>query len=305
MRIAHLSDIHLDTTGLRPWHLLDKRFTGAVNLMLGRSSRHRSSVVAEALQLVRSLDCEHIVVTGDLTNLSIALEFFNARKFLDDHIDLDASQLHVVPGNHDRYTPDASVLRSFEKHFAPYIESDLPELTSGATWPYVKLYDEVAIIGLDSSIPLPPFMAGGWIGGKQRKRTAAILEHPEVKRRYSVVLLHHHLFKPSNRRGEFPRHLFDKRPVLDMLVAGGANLVLHGHNHWYGFRQIQDTLICEAGSSSITRSEDPRGGGKFNIYHLEHGVLTGFDTYLYHEDEGFSLWKSWSVGVYGPALSEG
>ncbi|MBC8072998.1 MAG: metallophosphoesterase, partial [Deltaproteobacteria bacterium] len=41
LRFVHVSDIHLlDLSGVRPWHFLNKRITGAVNLAFKRRKQH-------------------------------------------------------------------------------------------------------------------------------------------------------------------------------------------------------------------------------------------------------------------------
>jgi 3',5'-cyclic AMP phosphodiesterase CpdA len=73
MKIAHLSDPHLlDTTGVPPWQLYgNKRFTGMVNLRLKREHKHKPHVVEAMVEDIRAQGVDHVVVTGDLTNLAL------------------------------------------------------------------------------------------------------------------------------------------------------------------------------------------------------------------------------------------
>ena len=49
MRLAHISDLHvLDLKGIKPWRFLNKRVTGGLNLLLGRSKIHRPELLDTA-----------------------------------------------------------------------------------------------------------------------------------------------------------------------------------------------------------------------------------------------------------------
>ena len=52
---------------------------------------------------MRSLDADHILITGDLTTTALPAEFQAARAALADWLD-DPARVTIIPGNHDRYT---------------------------------------------------------------------------------------------------------------------------------------------------------------------------------------------------------
>lgn len=306
MLLAHLSDIHvLDLAGVRFYRFFNKRVTGGLNLLLKRSKAHKPALLEEALDRIEGLGCDHVLVTGDLTNLALPSEFERARRILEAHV--PRSRLHVIAGNHDRYTLFSAVTRRFERHFHDYIQTDLPELPNANGWPYVKLLeDDVALIGVNSGVAQPWLVSGGRVGERQREALAAALDHPEVRRRFSVVGIHHHLIKPAHKPREFPRGLFDRDAVLDLLLGHEADLVVHGHNHYYGVvavprrRSAPDgtppgqLLICEAGSTTVARYEEELFGGKFNVYRIEAGELIDITSYLYTPHGGFVPWKRWT-----------
>lgn len=307
MLLAHLSDIHVrNLKGARPWRFLSKRATGGLNLLFNRSKVHLNSVLEAALDRIHLLGCDHVVVTGDVTNLALESEFEAAREALEQYFG-HSDHLSVIPGNHDRYTFGSTVRRLFERSFSGYLHSDLPEIERrNGVWPFVRLLDGVAVVGLNSAIPLPAFLSGGRIGGRQRRALAETLAHPSVQERFSVVLIHHHLFSPVSSGFDLPRSLFDAPKVRRTLAEGQANLVLHGHNHLYGWHTIPypntagHVLVCEAGSSTVSKAHDEIRSGKFNIYRIENNRLAGFDTYKFHYNHGFELWKRWQLGDMGP-----
>ena len=105
MKIAHFSDLHLlSLEGVPAHRFLNKRLTGWINLRLKRGSIHRSAYVRAIAREVTRLDIEHVVVTGDLTNLALESEFELVRDLFEQDLGLDPSRVTIAPGNHDLYT---------------------------------------------------------------------------------------------------------------------------------------------------------------------------------------------------------
>src|SRR5688572_10373746 len=203
MRVAHFSDLHvLALDGVSRLRLLNKRFTGWVNLKLKRAHKHRPAYVRAIAREITRAKIDHVVITGDLTNLALEQEFEATKQLLEDELELDAENVTVVPGNHDLYTRGALRSRRFTTFFSHYMESDLPELAAEiplGRFPVVKLRGPLAIIGMSSAVPRPPLMASGKLGQAQLNALERILEHPEVKKRTAVVALHHPVHNPPSR----------------------------------------------------------------------------------------------------------
>ena len=105
VRIAHLSDLHLlSLEGAIPFRLLNKRLTGYANIRLHRGSVHKPAAVRAAAREIRRLDVDHVVITGDVSNLALEREFELVRAFLEDDLGLPPDRVSLVPGNHDVYT---------------------------------------------------------------------------------------------------------------------------------------------------------------------------------------------------------
>jgi 3',5'-cyclic AMP phosphodiesterase CpdA len=275
MRIAHFSDLHLlALDGVPARRFLNKRLTGWVNLRLKRGSIHRAAYVRAIAREVRRLDIEHVVVTGDLTNLALEGEYALAREVLEEELGLEPYRVTVVPGNHDLYTRGALASRRFERYFAAYLESDLPELavdTGAGRFPVVKLRDEVAIIALSSAVPRPPLVAAGELGRDQIAALARVLAHREVARRIVVLALHHPAVNGWSRLKRHIEGLRDAPALVGELRSVARGLVLHGHLH----RRIQRSLDTGAGqllqvgatSASLHHEEPDRMAG-FNVYEV-------------------------------------
>jgi 3',5'-cyclic AMP phosphodiesterase CpdA len=236
MRIAHLSDPHiLDLTGVDNARLLlNKRLTGWVNLKLHRGSVHRRQVVEAMMDDIRTQRIDHVVVTGDITNLALEPEFERARAVFA-RLGFAPEQLSVIPGNHDVYTRGAERTRRFATFFAPHITSDLKVADDGAhpsgPFPYVRLRGEVAIIGLSTAVARLPLISSGHAGERQLRAVGEALEHPEVRTRTPVVLLHHPIINPRSPLASFARG-FREAPRLQSLLSRLRHaLVLHGHLH--------------------------------------------------------------------------
>lgn len=280
MKIAHFSDLHLlslDGVGRR--RFFNKRITGWANIRLKRGAIHRAAYVrAIAREVVRS-QVDHVVITGDLTNLALESEYELTRDVLRRELDLDASRLSIVPGNHDLYTRGALRSRRFEQFLGHYLDGDLPGFAvdvGGARFPVVKLRGPVAIVALSSAVPRPPFVASGELGRAQLEALSRLLEHPEVSRRLVVLALHHPIVHGWSRFKARVQGLADAPALLSLLRSLPRGLVLHGHLH----RRIQRTITTSRGaihhvgatSASLHDGAPDRMAG-FNVYELdEHGV---------------------------------
>jgi 3',5'-cyclic AMP phosphodiesterase CpdA len=274
MRIAHFSDLHLlALDGVPPWRFLNKRLTGWANIRLKRGSLHKAAYVDAIADEIARRQIDHVVVTGDLTNLALESEFQLARE-LFERLAFEPSRVTVVPGNHDLYTRGSLTSRRFESYFGPWLESDLPELAvdvGGGRFPVVKLRGSVAVIGLSSAVPRPPLIAAGELGGAQLQALARVLGHPEVARRTLVLALHHPVMHRWSRLKTHVEGLRDAAELLGLLGSVERGLVLHGHLH----RRLQRVLVTDTGrllqigatSASLEHASPDRMSG-FNVYEL-------------------------------------
>jgi 3',5'-cyclic AMP phosphodiesterase CpdA len=137
----------------------------------------------------------------------------------------------VIPGNHDTYTPGALRDRRFERHFGHLLDSDLPQYAREGPYPFVRLFDDAAVVGLLSArVPLLPGFSFGVIGGRQLEGLEALIADPALKDRAVLVVVHH---APLNKAGnpDKPLHGLVDAKKLFALVHGPRFAVLHGHIH--------------------------------------------------------------------------
>jgi 3',5'-cyclic AMP phosphodiesterase CpdA len=275
MRIAHFSDLHiLDLGGVSPHRFLNKRMTGYATLRLKRGHIHHPRFVRAIAQEIRRSRADHVVITGDLTNLALDEEFAAARRLLDDELGLPASDVSIVPGNHDIYTRGALRAKRFVKYFGQNMTSDLPELGVEiplGRFPFVRLRGPVAIIGLTSAVPRLPLLAAGRIGKPQAGALVRILAHPEVKKRTPVVLMHHPAHNPASRVKRLLRGLEDAALLWTSIQDVPRGLVLHGHLHERILRNMDTSagqmLSVGATSASLEHTHEGKMAG-FNLYEI-------------------------------------
>ncbi len=291
MKIGHISDIHwLDTTGAKVTDFFNKRISGGINLLAGRAKTHSRQTAQCALKTLVEQGCEHLVITGDLTNLALPGEFAGVKTMLNQYF--RDEQMTIVPGNHDFYTRESAKAKRFESMIYTAAPGNVDVEVSG-TWPFVRCVNNVAFIGLCSAQPRPWFVAAGKLGQTQLDDLKKVLEHPSVRDCVKIVALHHHLFQVNMASGESLRCLEDREQLLDICRQYGVQLVMHGHNHLYFIKQIENLIIAETGSCSICRYHHENKAGKFNLYTVEDKAITQIETWRFDND-AFSLWKTWT-----------
>jgi 3',5'-cyclic AMP phosphodiesterase CpdA len=290
MRIAHFSDLHLWSTADVPARrFLNKRIAGWLNLRYRRSAIHRGDYVrAIAREAARA---DHVIVTGDLTNLALESEFELARDVFVRELGADPTRVTVVPGNHDVYTRGSMASRRFERYFGTWLGSDLPELsvdTHGGRFPIVKLRDRAAIVGLSTAVPRPPLVAAGELGPEQIAALERVLAHPEVERRVVVLAMHHPAAYSGSPSKIYLEGLRDAPALVAALRHVTRGLVVHGHLH----RRIQRDIPTDAGplrqvgatSASLDHPARDRMAG-FNVYELGDGPIR-IEAQVYSPDSG-------------------
>jgi 3',5'-cyclic AMP phosphodiesterase CpdA len=258
--LAHLSDLHLASPP-RISNLIGKRGLGFVNWQRKRKFIHRRDVLDAIRHDVKSQAPDHIVVTGDLVNLSLPAEYALAKQWLQTLG--DPSGVTVVPGNHDAYVRGAE--RSPAAFWGDYMRGD----DGLERFPFVRRRVNVALIALSTGVPTGPFMATGRLGEKQLAGFADALE--QTRGDFRVVLIHHPPKSPPRR---FFRRLTDAASFRGALAERGAELVLHGHDHrrlvaWLqgpDGRKIPVIGVPSASARTRHGDEDPAG---YHLFHID------------------------------------
>ena len=164
--LAHLSDPHLAPLPKPRWpELIGKRATGYVNWQRKRRLIHRADVLARIVADLKAQAPDHIAVTGDLVNIALRGRI-RAGARLSWKRSGPPHDVTLVPGNHDAYV--RSTARSPRQHWGDYMCGDDPR----AEFPFLRRRGPLALIGLSTAVPTPPFMATGRLGAGQIARLA-------------------------------------------------------------------------------------------------------------------------------------
>ncbi len=226
MRLAHCSDLHLlSLQGAGVLDFANKRWIGGLNLLTNRGRHHQSEIFEAMIDDLTQQEVDHILVTGDVTNLALDQEFRFARE-LFDRLALSPEQITVLPGNHDAYVQKGA--KYFQAHFKEFFSSD-EDHASEEAWPCVRRRGPVSILGLSTSLQTPWFTAYGVIGDEQLDRLRTALMAPELQDTLRLVAIHHSPAEPRARSRV--RGLRDRAKLYKVLEEVGAELILHGHEH--------------------------------------------------------------------------
>ena len=210
---------------------------------LGCARRFRLERVPELVDRVRSLNPDHILITGDLTTTALPAEFHAAKAALAGWLH-DPVRVTVIPGNHDRYTMRAHRSRRFEHYFG--------EFTGGRSFPWLRtLSENTAILGLGPNA-VGHLARGRMPEGELAHAQRTLDDAPAITR--LLVACHYPVVAPAEYHDEFARKpLINAQTVGSWLGTIGPHLYCCGHVHaaWaYRPEGIPDQLCLNAGARS-------------------------------------------------------
>lgn len=259
MKIAHISDLHLNTF-------------------------YRESYLTEVdhlLQYCAEKQYDHLIITGDLTDNATEGDYKIIRKLLLKYDYLRSDRLSVVIGNHDIYGgvqkaeeifsfPDKCSnidynlrVSSFNNFFKESFE-DTVYLSENNIYPYAKIIKDILVIGLNSNALYSkvnnPFASNGEINLDQFSKLVDILDKYGRNVKHRIILIHHHFnkIKSVNRFSSAglwqniekqTMKLRKKKRLINLFETYKVNLVLHGHLHESGVYQRGKINFANAGGT--------------------------------------------------------
>jgi 3',5'-cyclic AMP phosphodiesterase CpdA len=167
----------------------------------------------------------------------------------------------LVPGNHDVYAWRTA--QHSQLHWGDYMRGD-----DDGTFPFVRRRGPLALIGLSSAVPTPPFLATGRLGDAQLQKLAAVLDRSIGEDCFRVVLVHH---PPMSDRSRHFKRLVDGEGLRATLARYGAELVIHGHDHVHALTSIEGprgpipVVGVPSASEAPPGEDDPAG---YNLYRI-------------------------------------
>jgi 3',5'-cyclic AMP phosphodiesterase CpdA len=242
MRIAHLSDLHFSKLSFNPLQFFSKRWLGNLNLALHRKNQFEFGRLNSLPSLLKTLNVDLVLISGDLTTTSFSKEFRLAKKFTDE-IQKEKIPVVELPGNHDQYTKSAYRRGTFYKFFPPEKPEKKPRVQ------VKELKNGWFLILLDTAIATNLLSSGGLFSESTEKLLEDALS--KLPKNSSVILANHFpFFNPNGKRrglkrGEALGSLLQRHPAI--------KLYLHGHTHRQVIADLRPSsfpLILDAGSAS-------------------------------------------------------
>ena len=267
--LAHLSDPHiapLPAPGLRA--LLSKRALGYLSWNLRRKAVYTEPVLEALTNDLKKTAPDHIAVTGDITNISLPAEFLRAGAWLGSLGTPD--RVSVIPGNHDAYIR-IPWDRSWA-HWKTFMTSDDDRGNgpqSPRDFPFVRVRDGVAVIGVSSAVPTLPLLATGKIGARQMSALEQTLRELDKQGLFRIVLVHH---PPVPGVAKQRKRLVDADAFGEMIARTGAELILHGHTHRSSVFKLDSpngrVPVVGITSASANQNLGPGRHARYNLYRL-------------------------------------
>jgi 3',5'-cyclic AMP phosphodiesterase CpdA len=276
LSLAHFSDLHLTSLdSIKISQLLNKRMLGYFSWLHKRRIVHRRDIIASLLEDLRITRPDHIAVTGDLTHLGLPMEYAEVEQWLPSLG--PPERVTVIPGNHDAYAgkdwarscADWASYLCFDAGQEECFGTGQESPKTADFFPTLRIRDQIALIGLCSARPTPPFLATGSLGQKQLSALATLLERTGKKDLFRVILIHH---PPVPGVVHWRKRLTDSNMFADVLARHGAELVLHGHAHIAALSELQTPAgnIPVVGVPSASELSPWSGNcAKYNIYRIK------------------------------------
>jgi 3',5'-cyclic AMP phosphodiesterase CpdA len=260
--LIHVSDLHVHRLPRHPGLYFSKRALGAANLVLRRGRRFPPARARALVAQLAALDWQHLLVTGDLTQLGTAAEFARARDLLAPLLARGPRAVTVLPGNHDRYVPEPPGRGAFEAHFGEYALSGalLTRQLTECWW----------LAAWDSAVPAPWNSAAGRVAPETLAATSAWLAGLPAGARV-IVANHYPVFFPPPHQYAAHHDLTNQEAVARWLLEHPVRLYLHGHIHHNWVHTVagaHDPLTC-VNSASSTQRPRPRDRSAFHRIVLE------------------------------------
>jgi len=256
MKIAHISDLHINSIGLE-------------------------SNIDETIYLfdmATKMGIDHFCITGDISHNAEPEDFETLRYILDSFKLLDGEKASIVIGNHDIYgcpqKPEDIFTFPQKCHEINYdgkvelFTSYYKELSGNfiyrpvnKLYPYAKIISNILVIGLNSIDRYSmknPFASNGLIDEEQLTEIENIFKEYGSYVKHKLVLIHHHFNKAKTPTSNMMHYLWQlverqtmklkkKKELLQLFKTQNVELVLHGHIHENNYYQRKGIQFLNSG----------------------------------------------------------
>lgn len=265
MKLAHISDIHLD-------------------------SQRNPNCLTEIEILIQRLfnkGYDHLVITGDVVDVADYNDLYSLRDIFERNGVLNWERITIIPGNHDIFgkyefssngfsATAARVLQATGLNFTRKLHefcdifrktiTDEPEITM--YFPFVKVLNGgrngVALVSFSSvlewSVRRNPVGSRGYIHAEQRHAVLQKDVLDVLNGRFNIALFHHayRIFEPKNAADAafvWSMELIERESFLKTMKKLNVKLALHGHYHKAETYTVDGVKFINSGSVRSVKSQ--------------------------------------------------
>ncbi len=262
-RIAHLSDAHvLDPRPSRTrsgWSMRT-RF-----LSFGRplDAEGRRRKLGRALECAKRVGANHVVVSGDLTEVGAPGEYETLAEVLHDS-GIAPERFTLVPGNHDLYsTPDG---------WRWALDGPLAAFARTSAGQVGKVIDigGASLLPIDATFHQPVTRSAGRIPDDALEALERRSVDPAFSRRPLIAIQHHPPFFRKTSALHWLDGLVGAGRMMAVLGAVRHLFVLHGHLHTAIDRALGGGVARILGATAVV---DDRDAPRVRLYDVRDGQL--------------------------------
>jgi 3',5'-cyclic AMP phosphodiesterase CpdA len=255
MTIAHISDLHLN------FH--------------GKHTNYKK--VERLLAEITSLEPEHLIISGDISENGCMQDFYFLRELLVKFNYLDSALTTIIIGNHDIYGtpptiedalayPDRCKQTDYDLHlrrfhsFFEELNINTYRFSENEIYPFLKNVGNLFILAVNSieEFSTRNFAASnGKVKKDQRQKALWLLDRYVPQGNQLILTLHHHFYKIKRQKDTFAGHILAKienstmklrksKKLIATFEKWGISHILHGH--------FQEQRIYEIGNIKLSNS---------------------------------------------------
>ena len=227
--IIHISDLHFHSYPQKLSEFNAKRILGATNLLIRRAREFPLNRAKLLVERIQKMDWDHLVISGDITQLSLEKEFSLAREILDPLL-IKSERVTVIPGNHDRYINQHDGTDLFSKYFGEFFGKNEVHVS--------KINQKWVLVGWDSAHPNDLRTAAGTVKRSTIQATEKLLKNLPDQTNL-IVVNHFPLTFPEDWKFDRSHELYNLMPVRNWILKNSPiRLYLHGHIHLNWFHRL-------------------------------------------------------------------
>ena len=227
--IIHISDLHFHSYPQNLSEFNAKRILGATNLLIRRAREFPLKRAKLLVEIIQKMEWDHLVISGDITQLSLEKEFSLAREILDPLL-IKSERVTVIPGNHDRYFNQHDGTDLFTKYFGEFFGKNEIHVS--------EINQKWVLVGWDSAHPNDLRTAAGTVKSSTIQATEKLLKNSPDQTNF-IVVNHFPLTFPEDWKFDRSHELYNLVPVRNWILKNSQiRLYLHGHIHLNWFHRL-------------------------------------------------------------------